>query len=80
MLSAIERLLEGRTSMTVAHRMSTIRQADRIIVMGSGMVVDDGTHGELLIAAICTRRTAGSSRWPRCTVAGVCPDTGRPRT
>jgi len=47
-LSAIERLLEGRTSLTVAHRMSTIRQADRIIVMGRGTVVDDGTHHDLM--------------------------------
>ncbi|MET0911279.1 MAG: ABC transporter ATP-binding protein [Ilumatobacteraceae bacterium] len=47
-LSAIERLLEGRTSITVAHRMATIREADRIIVMGAGEVVDHGTHDDLL--------------------------------
>lgn len=46
-LSAIERLLEGRTSVTVAHRMATIREADRILVLGAGRLVDHGTHDEL---------------------------------
>ena len=46
-MSAIERLVEGRTSLTVAHRMSTIRRADRILVLGAGRLVDHGSHDEL---------------------------------
>lgn len=45
---AMEKLLEGRTSFVVAHRLSTIRDADNIIVMNHGDVVETGTHDELL--------------------------------
>ena len=45
---ALARLLQGRTSFVVAHRLSTIRQADRILVFDHGHVVESGTHEQLL--------------------------------
>ncbi|MGX7107045.1 ABC transporter ATP-binding protein [Hutsoniella sourekii] len=47
---AMNRLLEGRTSFVVAHRLSTIRNADKIIVMNQGDVIEQGTHDQLMEA------------------------------
>ena len=44
----LERVLRNRTSLTIAHRLSTVRGADRILVMQKGRIVEDGTHDELL--------------------------------
>ena len=46
--SAFDRLMQGRTSFVVAHRLSTIREADCILVMKSGHIVEQGTHSQLL--------------------------------
>ncbi|ROS74411.1 ABC transporter ATP-binding protein [Cellulomonas sp. PhB143] len=45
---ALARALEGRTSLVIAHRLSTVREADAIVVLDSGRVVQSGTHTELL--------------------------------
>jgi ATP-binding cassette subfamily B protein len=45
---ALERLMEGRTGMVIAHRLATIRGADRIIVLQDGGIVEQGNHDELM--------------------------------
>jgi subfamily B ATP-binding cassette protein MsbA len=45
---AVERLLEGRTVLVIAHRLSTVQRADQILVLDRGRVVERGTHAELL--------------------------------
>jgi ABC-type multidrug transport system fused ATPase/permease subunit len=45
---ALEKLMKGRTSLVIAHRLSTVRKADRIIVLNEGSIVEQGTHAELL--------------------------------
>ena len=45
---ALQRVLEGRTSIVIAHRLSTVRNADKIIVLNRGRLVEMGTHKELL--------------------------------
>ena len=47
---ALDHLLEGRTSIVIAHRLSTVRRADRIVAMQAGSIVETGTHRELLQA------------------------------
>lgn len=45
---ALERLMEGRTTFIIAHRLATVVRADKILVMNDGRIVESGTHGELL--------------------------------
>ena len=45
---ALEKLMEGRTTFIIAHRLSTIKKAHRIIVLSDGIMVEEGTHSELL--------------------------------
>jgi len=45
---ALDAALEGRTSLVIAHRLSTVRNADRILVLDAGQIVQQGTHAELL--------------------------------
>ncbi|KAF9557590.1 P-loop containing nucleoside triphosphate hydrolase protein [Agrocybe pediades] len=45
---ALDKAAQGRTTITIAHRLSTIKDADVIYVMGDGLVLEQGTHGELI--------------------------------
>ena len=45
---ALERLMQGRTSIVIAHRLSTVRDADRILVFNQGRIVESGTHDEMV--------------------------------
>jgi ABC-type multidrug transport system fused ATPase/permease subunit len=45
---ALEQLLQGRTTLLIAHRLSTVRRADRVVVLDQGRIVETGRHDELL--------------------------------
>jgi ATP-binding cassette subfamily B protein len=45
---ALERLMEGRTTLVIAHRLSTVQGADLVVVLDEGCIVEQGTHDELL--------------------------------
>jgi ATP-binding cassette subfamily B protein len=69
---AIERLMAGRTAIVIAHRLSTVRMLDRILVFDRGSVVEEGTHEELV------RRECGSyKRLFERQALGLIVDDGR---
>ena len=45
---ALEKLMKGRTSIVVAHRLSTVASMDRIVVLDNGKIIEQGSHEELL--------------------------------
>jgi ATP-binding cassette subfamily B protein/subfamily B ATP-binding cassette protein MsbA len=47
-IDALQRLMKGRTTFVIAHRLSTVRRADRIVVLKEGRIVESGTHQELV--------------------------------
>ena len=59
-------MLAGRTAIVIAHRLSTVRHADRIIVMRQGQIVEEGNHDQLMASVATmpssTTRTSGTSR------------------
>ena len=48
MQTALDRLMEGRTTLVIAHRLATVLKADRILVMDGGRIVEEGRHDELV--------------------------------
>jgi subfamily B ATP-binding cassette protein MsbA len=66
---ALANLLQGRTTLVIAHRLSTVRRADRIVVLDRGAIVEEGTHAELLTRNGVYRRLhdmqyfAGEAPW-----------------
>jgi len=64
--AALDRLAEGRTTIAIAHRLSTVRDADEIVVLDRGRVIERGTHAELLArggryAALAARAGEGEA-------------------
>jgi ATP-binding cassette subfamily B protein len=64
---ALERLMDGRTTFVIAHRLSTVVNADRIIVLKHGYIIESGTHRELMgsagyYASLVSRQTSGLIR------------------
>ena len=67
---ALDRLLRGRSSIIIAHRLATVRRADRILVIEHGRIVQQGTEGELLAVEGSFRRLARRMHTPSSAIRG----------
>ena len=63
-LGAIEQLHQGRTTFVIAHRLSTVRAADRVLLLDRGRLVAEGTHEELFRGSELYRRLASQLNAP----------------
>jgi subfamily B ATP-binding cassette protein MsbA len=72
--TALEELMKGRTTLVVAHRLSTIRNVDRIYVLADGRIVEEGSHDELLA------KDGEFARLYHLQFAGQQPPSGEPST
>ena len=68
MFAAVEELRKGRTTFVIAHRLSTVRAADRILVLDAGRIVADGTHDALLGTSDLYRRLAAQLTEPSSSI------------
>lgn len=66
---ALDRLMQGRTTLILAHRLSSVIGADRILVLEQGRVVESGSHAELMLREGTYRRLMGAQATERGTVA-----------
>ena len=84
-LDALDELMEGRTSFMIAHRLSTVRHADQILVIDDGRIVEHGTHEELLRSGGVYRQLYEAQtrerkrRTPAAATATATAPTGAPR-
>ncbi len=69
--------MKDRTTLVIAHRLSTVRRADRIVVLDRGQVVESGTHAELLTRPGLYRRLHDMQYFTESDAAAVAPAANR---
>jgi ATP-binding cassette subfamily B protein/subfamily B ATP-binding cassette protein MsbA len=81
LLEALETLMRGRTTLIIAHRLSTVRRADRVIVLDHGRLAEQGTHAQLLRRkGLYARLHALQFAEPRPPGDGRGPENARPQS